>query len=242
MLWSHRCLQPEVMDQPDLDQARHWQALHGLERINWLSNSAGILWPSIRRLALEVGDRPLHILDVACGAGDVNIALSRKAARAGLQITCEGADISVRAVEYARQQADAAQAPIRFFQMDALADDFPNAYDVVFSSLFLHHLHEEQAVILLGRMAQASRKFVLISDLVRSRLAWTAAFVVTRLMTRSDVVHIDGPLSARAAFTPKEALALAHRAGLEGAMVVRRWPFRFLLSWNKESRNQGRKN
>jgi hypothetical protein len=56
----------------------------------------------------------------------------------------------------------------------------------------------------------------------------------TRLLSRSPVVHVDGPRSVAAAFTPAEALDLAQRAGLTGATVVRRWPCRFLLTWRRE--------
>ena len=40
-----RCRQPEVMDQPDLDRGRHFQALRGLERI-----SLNCRYPHLRRL------------------------------------------------------------------------------------------------------------------------------------------------------------------------------------------------
>jgi 2-polyprenyl-3-methyl-5-hydroxy-6-metoxy-1,4-benzoquinol methylase len=223
------------MDQPDLEQARHWHALSGLARINWLSGSAGILWPSIRRLAEESSGQSLRVLDVACGAGDLCIALHHRAARYGrLHFELEGVDISAQALEYARKRAEAAGAKVHFFQQDVLSGDLPSRYDVLFSSLFLHHLTEEQAVSLLKRMARAARKLLLISDLVRSRLGWTAACLVTRLVTRSDVVHTDGPRSVEGAFTPEEALALASGAGLQNATVVRRWPLRFLLTWKPE--------
>jgi 2-polyprenyl-3-methyl-5-hydroxy-6-metoxy-1,4-benzoquinol methylase len=222
------------MDRADLDPDRHRHALRGLERINWLSGSAGILWPSIRRLAEETNGESLRILDVACGAGDLSIALFRRAARAGLNLRLQAADISSRALEHAQKRAEAAGARIHFFQHDALADDFPSDYDVVFSSLFLHHLNEEQAVNLLQRMARAARRMVLVSDLARSRLGWNAAYLVTRLLTTSEVVHTDGPLSVEGAFRPTEALKLAHRADLRGASVVGRWPFRFLLTWTPE--------
>jgi 2-polyprenyl-3-methyl-5-hydroxy-6-metoxy-1,4-benzoquinol methylase len=228
-----RRLQPEVMDQPDLEQTRHWHALRGLARINWLSGSAGILWPSIRRLA-ESSDQPLRVLDVACGAGDLCILLHRRAARRGLNLHLEGIDISLQAIEYARTRAETASATVHFFQQDVLAGDFASAYDVDYSSLFLHHLTEEQAVNLLRVMARAARKLLLISDLARSRLGWAAAYLVTRLLTTSDVVHTDGPRSVEAAFTPAEALRLASQAGLQNVTVVRRWPFRFLLTWKPE--------
>jgi len=231
---THRHLQPEIMDRADLDPDQHRNALRGLQRINWVSGSAGILWPSIRGVAEETNGEPSRILDVACGAGDLSIALFRRAARAGLNVQLEAADISSRALEHARKRADVAGARVHFFQHDALTGDFPSDYDVVFSSLFLHHLHEEQAVSLLQRMARAARRMVLVSDLARSRLGWTAAYWVTRLLTTSEVVHTDGPLSVEGAFTPEEALDLAHRAGLRRASVVRRWPFRFLLTWRPE--------
>jgi len=221
------------MDQPELDQARHWHALRGLARINWLSGSADILWPSIRRLAEESNSQPLRVLDVACGAGDLCIALHQRAARCGLTLHLEGADISSQALEFARKQVEATGVEVHFFQQDALAGDFPSVYDVVFCSLFLHHLNEEQAVNLLKAMARAARRVILISDLTRSRLGWMAAYLVTRMLTTSDVVHTDGPLSVQGAFTPTEALALALQAGLYGTTVVRHWPFRFLLTWRR---------
>src|SRR5438552_6256420 len=119
----HRRLQPEVMDQPDLDPARHWHALRGLARINLLSGSAGILWPSIRQLAKEAKNRPLRILDVACGGGDVSIALYCRATRTGLNVQIEAADISSNALAYGRRHAEAAHIPIHFFQINALAED-----------------------------------------------------------------------------------------------------------------------
>jgi SAM-dependent methyltransferase len=221
------------MDRADLDPDRHRHALRGLERINRLSGSAGIIWSPTRRLAEQANGQPLRVLDVACGAGDLSIALFQRAARTGLNLHLEAADISPRALDYARGRADDTGARIHFFQLDALAADFPSGYDVVFSSLFLHHLNEEQAVNLMRRMARAAQQVVLISDLARSRLGWTAAYCVTRLLTTSDVVRTDGPLSVEGAFTPREALELAHRAGLRGARVGRRWPFRYLLAWTR---------
>jgi hypothetical protein len=49
-------------------------------------------------------------------------------------------------------------------------------------------------------------------------------------LSRSAVVHADGPQSVAAAFTPIEVLTLARRAGLHTARVSSQWPCRFLLS------------
>src|SRR5207302_7257615 len=81
---SRRCNRRELMDEPQLPKNRLIEALRGLERINWWSGSAGILWPPIRTLARESSYRPLRLLDVASGAGDLPIRLWRKARRADI--------------------------------------------------------------------------------------------------------------------------------------------------------------
>jgi hypothetical protein len=101
------------------------------------------------------------------------------------------------------------------------------------SALFLHHQTEEQAVTLLRQMARISRHMVLVNDLVRGPAGYGLAWLGTRLLTRSPIVHFDGPRSVAGAFTCREALALAERAGLHGAQVAWRWPCRYLLSWRK---------
>lgn len=229
-----RRLQPELIDQPGLDEARHDGALSALARINLLSGSAGILWPAVRRLAAETPSRPLTLLDVATGAGDLPIALWRKARRANVRLEIDACDISPRAIEHARRRAKQTGADIRFFQRDALADEFSDRYDVVASSLFLHHLPEAAAVRLLAKMAAAARRLVLVNDLRRSSAGYWLAYVGSRLLTRCDVVHVDGPRSVEGAFSLPEARELCAQAGLAGARIQRRWPCRYLIAWRRE--------
>jgi 2-polyprenyl-3-methyl-5-hydroxy-6-metoxy-1,4-benzoquinol methylase len=224
-----RRLRPELMDQPGLDPGRHRQALRGLGRINFWSRSAGILWPPIAALARASG-RPLRVLDIATGGGDLPIRLWHKARRAGLSLVVEGCDVSPVAVAYATEQAERQGAGIRFSAADALTGDLPADYDVIVCSLFLHHLTEDRAVDLLRRMT-AARRMLLVNDLVRSRPGLLLAQVGTHLLSLSPVVHVDGPRSVEGAFTIEEARGLAERAGLTGATVERRWPCRYLLSW-----------
>ena len=66
-----------------------------------------------------------------------------------------------------------------------------------------------------------------VEDVFHSRAGWWLAWVGTRLLSRSSVVHYDGPLSVQGAYTAQEALDLAQSAGLGGAAVQRRWPCRW---------------
>jgi 2-polyprenyl-3-methyl-5-hydroxy-6-metoxy-1,4-benzoquinol methylase len=231
---AQRDKQAEIMDQPGLESARHQTALLGLARINQISGSDRILWRPIERLARQHPAARLRVLDIATGGGDVPVRLCQRARRAGLAIDFAGADISSTAIDCARARAQHDGADVEFFHLDALAQSLPAGYDILTSSLFLHHLETPQAIDLLRHMGQAAGSMVLINDLVRSRMGYLLAWVGTRVLSRSPVVHADGPLSVCAAFTIVEARKLAEQAGLHGATVGWRWPCRFLLEWRRQ--------
>ena len=223
---------PELMDDPALDPAEHRRALAGLARINRWSDSAGLLWPAIRELARSLG-RTVRVLDVATGSGDVPLDLWRRAKRTGLSVELSGCDISEVALAEARKRASAATADIPFFPLDVLSAGLPSGFDVVTCSLFLHHLDEPDAVTALRKMREAAGSLVLVNDLERGRFNYAAVWVVSRLLSRSPVVHADGPLSIRGAFTTDEVRGMAERAGLTGADVRAKFPCRLLLTWRK---------
>jgi 2-polyprenyl-3-methyl-5-hydroxy-6-metoxy-1,4-benzoquinol methylase len=220
------------MDRSDLDPARHAAALRGLARINWWSRSAGILWQPLAALARRLG-RPVRVLDVASGGGDLTVGLWKRAAKSGVALHLEGCDLSPVAVAHAQALVRRAGANIRFFVHDALNGPFLPGYDALVSSLFLHHLDEEQAVGFLRQSAETAAHLVLVNDLERSRSHLMLAHLAVRVLTTSEVVRFDGPASVEGAYTPTEALALAERAGLRGATAARRWPFRYLLRWER---------
>ena len=238
-IWSPltgRVMEPEDIDDPSLDRDRLHGALGGLTTINALSRSAEILWAPLRRLARELKADRLRILDIATGAGDVPRRLWRKAKRAGLALEIHGVDVSEPVLEYARRNAEAAEAPLSFSRLNVLTEPLPEGYDVITSSLFLHHLPDEAATSLLRSMAAAAGHLVLVNDLRRSRWGLLLAHFAGRALTRSPVVRVDAVRSVRAAFTLAEVRKLAAAAGLKEFQLARRWPCRYLLSWQRPLR------
>lgn len=218
------------MDSPHLDEVRHRRALDALERINCVSRSAAQLWTDVRGVARTSNVGKLRILDVACGGGDVALALERYARRDGVDVEVNGCDASPVALARASERAAELDSAARFFQLDVLRRPLPDGFDVVCSTLFLHHLDPSEAVRLLGAMTTAARRTVVVQDLARSRLGLALAQLGVRLLTRSRVAQTDGPRSVRAAYTPDEAVELARRAGLS-TRVRRCWPQRYNLIW-----------
>ncbi|HHG2223165.1 MULTISPECIES: methyltransferase domain-containing protein [unclassified Synechococcus] len=231
----------EVMDQPGLDPGEHTLALAGLRRINAVSRCSASLFTPIRELAARHQGTPLRVLDLACGGGDTAIDLALMARRSAIPLILEGCDISPGAVAIARANAERRGAKARFFRADALTDPLPSGpdgaapggYDVVLTSLFLHHLDDHDAEMLLALMGRRARQLVLVNDLIRSPLGYGLAWAGTRLLSRSWIVHTDGPRSVQGAFQLAEVAAMAERAGLQGATLQRCWPERYLLSWSR---------
>ncbi|MDX9975768.1 MAG: methyltransferase domain-containing protein [FCB group bacterium] len=228
-----RRLEPEVMDRPDLEESRHHDALHGLARINLWSRAAAPLFNAVTKLMHDKSLPSVRILDLASGGGDVPVRLWHMARRRALRLEIEGCDVSARAVEFARRRAERSGAKVSFFTHDVVNEGVPAGYDILTCSLYLHHLSDPNAQALLARMGRSAGHMVAVDDLRRSPMGIALAAAGTRLLTRSDVVHTDGPRSVRAAFTVEEAKELGERAGLHGCAIRPHWPFRFLLTWRK---------
>lgn len=236
-----RVLTPELMDDPKLDPAEHAAALRGLARLNALSRSDAILWPSILDLARRAGGR-LSVLDIATGSGDVPIALARRAQREGVALDLHACDISDTALAHAKERADRHSVRMHLFRHDAVQQPFDERFDVVTCSLFLHHLDTAHAERLFRNAETAVGRALLINDLRRSRAGLAVAWAASRLTTRSRVVHVDAVKSVRAAYTPQELGDLAIRAGLGGCRVCTRWPWRMLLRWNRDQTMPAQRN
>ena len=228
---TRRDRQPELMDDPSLSPDLHRRALAGLRRVNWFSRSTAILWPAVRELSQRLDGRAVRVLDIASGGGDVALGLAAKAWRSRIDVEITGCDISPFAVEHATQLAKPFPFKLQFLAEDAIHGTLDGPFDIVMCSLFLHHLPEDDAHVLLRRMKELATHCVLVNELIRSRLGYVLAWAGCRLLTRSPIVHTDGPLSVRAAFSVEEVQQLADESGLNGASITTHWPQRFLLDW-----------
>ena len=223
--------QSEVMDQPGLDPVEHDRALRGLRRINAISRCVPGLFRHIEMLSRETPSAQLSVLELACGGGDTAIELAALARRRRVGLTIHACDLNPEAVRIAKRNVARSASDVEVFLADALDPPGSEEFDVVYCTLFVHHLDPPEVVRLLTVMAARARRLVLVDDLSRSRLGYSLAWIGTRLLSRSWVVHNDGPLSVQAAFTPKEILQLAFQAGASAPVLEQTWPERYLLSW-----------
>jgi 2-polyprenyl-3-methyl-5-hydroxy-6-metoxy-1,4-benzoquinol methylase len=233
-LTNRRSVTAEIMDSPGIDQRDHLEALEGLRRINRFSRTVDQMLSPIVAYARQAGLTRMTLLDVACGGGDVPIGLAKQALQLGIQIDLILLDQSPTALRQATAAADDAGLVCQTIQASALTPlPLPEA-DMITSSLFLHHVPSSNEVIaLMGEIRQAAKRMVVISDLRRSRRGFAAAWLGCRLLSRSPIVHHDGPASVRAAWTLEELSSFAAQAGMKRARINPCWPCRMILAWEK---------
>lgn len=222
-----RDLQPERMDDPTLPPQEHVAALVGLSRINRLTSVSRPIYRRLRWYA-QATKRPLRILDVATGSGDLPIDWARRARAEGLAMEITAIDISEAALGFARQHAADAGVDIHFECRDCLHSRLPSGFDIVTCNLFIHHLDRPSIGRLLHAMRTVADHAVLVCDLERSRINLAAVWLAAHAVTRSPIVHEDAMLSVRAALTRGEFRELATQTLDQPISVIGLPPCRYL--------------
>ena len=205
--------EPELMDRPEATPAELERALKSLRGLNRWFGSYRLIMRFVRRW-IRAGDR-LRIADLATGSADIPRLVVDHARTVGAKVEIDAVDFQPTTVEMARRLS------VGYPEITACCDDVLNfgkagAYDLVLCSLALHHFSESDAVRLLRRCRELSRRFVLVSDLRRGLLASLGVHLLTLLIFRDPMTRSDARVSARRAFTLPELRELAARAGWQG--------------------------
>src|SRR5207253_10554042 len=154
----------------------------------------------------------MRIVDLATGSGDIPRLIVDLAGKMGANVEVDALDRQSATLEIARGLSGD-YPEISFLEGNTLQFDPPDRYDIVLCSLVLHHFSDEDAVSVLRRCRELSRKFVLVSDLRRGLLLRVGVHLLTVLISREPMTRYDARLSAVRGFSFTEMRDLALRAG-----------------------------
>jgi 2-polyprenyl-3-methyl-5-hydroxy-6-metoxy-1,4-benzoquinol methylase len=202
--------QPELMDRPQPVSPELERDLRNLRRLNRYFGSYAVVLQFVRRW-IRAGNE-MRIVDLATGSGDIPRLIVDHAREIGAEIRIEALDQQSSTLEIARKLS-ADYPEISFLQADILEWQPSERYDIVLNSLALHHFSEDDAIRLLDRCRELSRRFVLVSDLRRGWLATVGVSLLTTLIFREPMTRYDARLSAAGAFSFAELDDFARRAG-----------------------------
>jgi len=224
--FNHRSHRLERLDTGDFSPAEYtlWQA--EMRWINRLLGDTRALRLSLGKELRDFGSWPVSILDVGAGSGELlktagKMTGNNAAFLVGAELNADAARSIGGISGMFAVQCDALQLPF--------ADD---SFDFVISSLFLHHLKDEQAITLIREMSRVARCRFIVIDLHRHAAAYYLYLTFGRLILQRFTLD-DGSLSIRRGFRPAELTQLADLAGIRDAVVERKAAFRLVLSGRK---------
>jgi SAM-dependent methyltransferase len=117
--------------------------------------------------ALARTHRPLRVLDLACGAGDLTAALAREARRRGIALELTAADQEEVALQMTREalQGVGADVELRLLAPRDLSALASGAVDLVFGAGLLHRLRPDAIARLLVEARRVSTGGIYLVDL-----------------------------------------------------------------------------
>ena len=209
-----RSFDPAVLEMMDRPQPVSPELERDLERIRQLNR-----WFGSYRLVLHFinrwikpGAARMRIIDLATGSGDIPRLIVDYARKIRANVEIDALDQQSATLEIARRLS-IGYPEISLVEASILERQANAPYDIVLNSLALHHFSEEDAIRLLRRCRELSRRFVLVSDLRRGFLATAGVYLLTALIFREPMTRYDARLSAKRAFSFTELDDLARRAG-----------------------------
>ncbi len=231
-MWMRaRTYEPEILDveTPSPDELR--KCYVWMKAVNrWLGGvSATLSWFEHFSRTWSPGER-IRVLDVGAGSADIPRALITWAEERGFSLTVTALDIDIDALKWARK--DAGEEGMHFLAGNVLRMPCrPGAFDYVTSSLFFHHLTDEQIVDVLRAMDGIALRGIVINDLARKWHAWFGSVVMTAFANR--IVKNDGPLSVKKSLRVEEARELIRHTGLDYLFAQGHFSHRLTISGEK---------
>ncbi|ASA21686.1 SAM-dependent methyltransferase [Paenibacillus donghaensis] len=232
---SVRAQEDELMDDFSMGGEELSEALKHLRRLNRIFAAPGPTKDGVEKLWQAIGEpTTLSILDVGAGSGDVNHKLLQWADQKGIQLEITLVDMTEEACEEARRLfRNELRVKVQQADLKDLADA---SADIVTGSQFVHHFDGEQLVDMVSHMRRASRYGVVINDIHRHPVSYTAVWVMTRIISRNRYIRHDGPLSVAKGFKGRDWQELKHKLQSETMTYTWKPLFRYSVVIPNESR------
>ena len=224
--FSIRSSLPEKMDQPGVPEKETQQALRELEVINKLLGGYHVVLDALEQFEWE---KPLTIMDLGCGGGDMLRAIASWAEIKQRNAELIGVDMNPVMTAFASSLSK--EFPnIRYRIMNVFDDALLlEKADVTMNSLFCHHFDNDQLIILIKRMYQLSNYAVVINDLHRHPFAYYSIKILTAIFSKSYLVKYDGPLSVARSLSKKEWQLILSTAGITNYKLRWMWAWRWQI-------------
>lgn len=189
-----RVVAPELLDSDSGTPREVEDSLADLRMFNRRFGGVRAMTALLREVAVRRGLKEMDWLDVAGGAGDVVVLAGASLGRSGVMVRPVVLDRALTHLNAANLNVcgDALALPFR-----------DNSFDVIGSSLFVHHLEPGELARFAAEALRVARHAFVIHDLIRHPLHLALA-LAGRPIYRSRITRHDAPASVRRAYTVNE--------------------------------------
>lgn len=228
---THRSDEAEWIDSSDVAFEDFRDCLVDLALVNrWTGAYRPTLEFLDQLLAKGHPGRPLEIVDVGCGYGDMLRQIDGWALARGVEVSLTGLDLNPWS-RVAASAVTASRRQIHWITADVFTYEPPRGIDVIVSSLFAHHLSDALIIRFLTWMDTHARLGWFVNDLHRHPLPYYVFRRLAQLASLHPFVQHDGPLSISRAFVRSDWERLLADAGIPPQYAAIEWrvPFRFTV-------------
>lgn len=230
--FSRRSTQPELMDTEKVDYNDFAKCLDHLSLINTCTLAYR---PTLKWVKSYASDKKLNIVDVGSGGGDMMRKIWHMAKKHKFSVNIIGADMNDHAKIYADQKLLAKQSSLNNVTKNAFDLSNVKKSDLIISSLFTHHLIDEELISFIVDMDENAGQGWFINDLHRHPIAYYFIKAITYVFPFHRFVKHDAAVSVARAFTKKDWINILKSAGINESRYKVEWyfPFRYCVSCQK---------
>ncbi|MBD3275430.1 MAG: methyltransferase domain-containing protein [Candidatus Marinimicrobia bacterium] len=228
--FSRRSRADELMDQTEVSSDEIFSALKELNIINAWLGGHGVTRSGLSRLIPEP-EGIYRVIDFGCGGGGNLRTVHEWAESSNVRVELTGIDLMPEAIQFSREYLSDLEH-VTLIQTDYKDFQFENGeYDIALTSLFCHHLYDDDLTTLLQYMQRCASLGVILNDLHRHPVAYYSIKWITKLFSKSRLIQYDAPVSVAKAFTRNEFKNALLDAGISGYSISWHWAFRYLVTF-----------
>ncbi|WP_282042091.1 methyltransferase domain-containing protein [Winogradskyella flava] len=225
---TYRSTATEIMDDFSMKGELLRDTLDKLGQINkWLGGNHVTLNGLKELLKDQPKDKTYTIVDLGCGHGDILRLIADYGRHHNYSFHLIGIDANQDAIQYANELSKD-YGELTFKNLDIFSKDFENLdYDMVLSTLFLHHFNQNEIHTLLKKLTAKSKLGIVINDLHRNKMAY-GLFKLLGLVISNHMIVQDGLTSILRAFKRDELESISEQLNLKSQI---RWKWAFRYQW-----------
>ena len=223
---KYRSEAEEIMDDLDYNGPILHDALDKLAKINqWLGGNIVTINGLKKALKNHNKSDAITIIDLGCGGGDILREISLFGKKNNYNFKLIGIDANPHTVNYANSLSQKYDN-VSFEAIDIFSDQFNNLeYDLVLTTLFLHHFKEDQLVSFLKPVLQKAKLGIVVNDLHRHKLAYYLFKLLCTTIKNKTIVE-DGLTSVLRGFKREELTTISKQINAN-YQIQWKWAFRF---------------